>query len=121
LHLPLSQHRLSTIRNADLIAVVEDGKVVETGTHEELLGCKSKYYDLVEAQKLQETASSVSTPSSRSESSVDLTALDEAEKLPLLRFHDVGFSYPSRPDNVIFRGLNLSLYQGETVALVGPR
>ena len=41
-------HRLSTIRGADLIAVVEDGRVVEQGTHDELLelgGTYARYYD----------------------------------------------------------------------------
>eukprot|EP00967_Tisochrysis_lutea_P032880 scaffold38946_cov41-Tisochrysis_lutea.AAC.1 len=46
-------HRLSTIRNADKIAVVNHGKVVEQGTHEELLhkGPSGLYYQLVAAQQ----------------------------------------------------------------------
>ena len=42
-------HRLSTIRGADLIAVVEDGRVVEQGTHDELLelgGTYARYYEM---------------------------------------------------------------------------
>ena len=42
-------HRLSTIRGADLIAVVEDGRVVELGTHDELLelgGTYARYYEM---------------------------------------------------------------------------
>ena len=42
-------HRLSTIRSADLIAVVEDGAVVEQGTHDELLelgGTYARYYEM---------------------------------------------------------------------------
>ena len=42
-------HRLSTIRGADLIAVVEDGRMVEQGTHDELLelgGTYARYYEM---------------------------------------------------------------------------
>ncbi|KAI3626577.1 hypothetical protein CBS9595_001938 [Malassezia furfur] len=43
-------HRLSTIRRADLICVVEDGKIVEMGSHDELLHKHGRYFELVEAQ-----------------------------------------------------------------------
>ena len=39
-------HRLSTVRNADMILVVQDGKIVEQGTHTELLSKKGMYYRL---------------------------------------------------------------------------
>lgn len=44
-------HRLSTIRNVDCIFVLDRGRLIESGTHEELLSRKGKYYDLYEAQK----------------------------------------------------------------------
>jgi len=46
-------HRLSTVRNADLIYVLEDGSLVEQGTHEELISARGVYWHLVEAQSLQ--------------------------------------------------------------------
>jgi subfamily B ATP-binding cassette protein MsbA len=39
-------HRLSTIQNADLIVVLEDGRIVETGTHSELLENRGTYRKL---------------------------------------------------------------------------
>ena len=43
-------HRLSTIQTADVIASIEDGRVVEMGTHAELMASKGLYYDLVSSQ-----------------------------------------------------------------------
>ena len=43
-------HRLSTVKNADDIAVIEQGQIVEKGTHEELMEKKGYYYELVKLQ-----------------------------------------------------------------------
>lgn len=43
-------HRLSTIRHADIIYVLEQGNVVESGTHESLMRRRGVYFDLVKAQ-----------------------------------------------------------------------
>ena len=43
-------HRLSTIRRADQILVVEDGRILERGTHEELYGLQGRYWDLYTKQ-----------------------------------------------------------------------
>jgi subfamily B ATP-binding cassette protein MsbA len=46
-------HRLSTVRNADLIYVVEGGRLVEQGDHDELLSRRGVYWRMVEAQSLK--------------------------------------------------------------------
>lgn len=114
-------HRLSTIRNADMIAVVKNGRVVETGTHDELLAIPgSEYGKLVEAQApKRSTNSSMNT----SESVLALNEKMVAEEITgtaQITFHDVHFHYPTRPKVQIFKGLNLQIKSGETVAIVGP-
>jgi subfamily B ATP-binding cassette protein MsbA len=37
-------HRLSTIQNADLIVVIDDGRIIETGTHNQLMKKDEGYY-----------------------------------------------------------------------------
>lgn len=49
-------HRLSTIRQADLILVVKDGKIIERGTHQELLEEKGYYYELYSRQFEEEAS-----------------------------------------------------------------
>ena len=39
-------HRLSTVKNADCIMVLEQGRVIERGAHDELLAEKGRYYQL---------------------------------------------------------------------------
>jgi ABC-type multidrug transport system fused ATPase/permease subunit len=43
-------HRLSTIRHADQVLVVDDGRIVEHGTHDELLARRGAYYELYQRQ-----------------------------------------------------------------------
>jgi len=43
-------HRLSTVKNADNIVVLDAGKIVETGTHKDLVALRGKYWELVQNQ-----------------------------------------------------------------------
>ena len=46
-------HRLSTIQHADLIVVLEQGSIVEQGTHQELMELQGRYFQLVQMQSFQ--------------------------------------------------------------------
>lgn len=52
-------HRVSTVRNADRIAVLHEGRIVETGTHDELLALNGYYSDLYNKQLLEEELAEV--------------------------------------------------------------
>jgi ATP-binding cassette subfamily B protein len=52
-------HRLSTVRDADMILVVRDGKIVEQGTHTELLKKKGYYHELYTRQYEDESAARI--------------------------------------------------------------
>ena len=55
----LIAHRLSTIRRADLILVVRDGRIVERGTHRELLSRRGYYHELYSRQFAEENSARV--------------------------------------------------------------
>ena len=52
-------HRLSTVRSADLILVVHSGRIVEQGTHDELLAKKGYYYELYTRQYEDEATAKI--------------------------------------------------------------
>jgi ATP-binding cassette subfamily B multidrug efflux pump len=47
-------HRISTIKNADKILVLDNGEIIEQGTHTQLMDQKSAYFELYEKQLLEE-------------------------------------------------------------------
>ncbi len=55
----LVSHRISTVQRADLILVLDDGRVVERGTHGELLAAGGVYAELAERQRLEEELEAV--------------------------------------------------------------
>ena len=58
-------HRLHWMREMDIILVIENGKIVESGTHQELLARKGAYFQLIEAQRggiMDETLSKIYFP-----------------------------------------------------------
>jgi len=125
-------HRLSTIKNADMIAVIQGGKVVETGRHAELIEKQGAYNDLIEAQngggkkdnsdsEKEESDGEGRDVSDGDDALENVEKEDKKDKEHLISFKDVHFQYPSRPDQKIFKGLNLHVEEGETLALVGPR
>ncbi|MED6209404.1 hypothetical protein PIB30_054346 [Stylosanthes scabra] len=74
----LIAHRLSTVVNADMIAVVEKGQVVETGTHQDLLDKSDFYRELYSMQNL-EAAPESSTTISKSKSTHQGDSNDQAK------------------------------------------
>ncbi|KAF2472791.1 multidrug resistance protein 1 [Lindgomyces ingoldianus] len=95
-------HKLSTIRDADNIAVMSDGMVVEQGTHEQLIDANGAYARLVRAQDL-----------GQAESKEDLLEDGQAEKVSLTRTQtQVGPTHGGEVRTLYERdGINYSLFK----------
>ncbi|MFZ1572110.1 MAG: ATP-binding cassette domain-containing protein, partial [Candidatus Kapaibacterium sp.] len=55
----LISHRISTVKDADNIIVLDSGEIIETGTHNELLSLKGKYNEIYELQILEDELSNM--------------------------------------------------------------
>lgn len=124
-------HRLTTIRNADLIVVIAGGKVVETGTHESLMNSEGHYYALVQKQEhsLESGGGDLNAGPTTTDGEMPLPSGSTGDLVALgksltdnnqLKFKDVRFAYPTRPNKPILNKFKLTVKQGETLALVGP-
>lgn len=138
-------HRLSTVRKANQICVISQGKCSEIGTHDALMeNADGIYRKLVIAQNsssLVDTTEEMQTNNDDktipADNNVDVENNKDEKQFKsnnqsllsssttfatgneLISFKDVTFAYPTRPSNNVLNNLNLSIYEGETLALVG--
>lgn len=120
-------HRLSTVQSADCIVVMCDGGIVECGNHEQLLQKRGLYHKLVQDQSTTgHHSKDKQSEDNKFQSIFNENLITEngssthvSSLPPQIRFHNVHFHYPARPDIEILRGLNLTVRKGETLALVG--
>ena len=72
-------HRLSTIKTADNIVVMQNGRIIEQGTHDELLELKKAYHSLVEAQRIGAKEEAEEMNNQASASDEDLTRIQSTK------------------------------------------
>ncbi|KAF5101679.1 hypothetical protein D0Z00_000753 [Geotrichum galactomycetum] len=142
-------HRLSTIRDADKIVVLSNGKIIETGAHNDLLARQGAYYLLSNQYQFFTAFTAVifgsqsagqmfsyapSMGKARQAAQSFLQILDISPEIDSLstegktietvkgelEFREVHFRYPTRRHVPVLRGINFTVKPGQFVALVGP-
>ena len=93
-------HRLSTIRNADQVLVVNDQRIIERGTHEELLALGGFYHNLYTSQYQRPRRACDSKNESNCQRQELSQCLPSSERLRSL------YRYPQRTDNVVRRDID---------------
>ena len=96
-------HRLTTIRNADQICFVKEGKIVEQGTHDELMATRGHYYGLVTSQDGVDEEAPVSSSDNTTKNSTVLTSKEEITnsieiKNPVMEVASIS---PNTTENVV--------------------